>query len=205
MLAEEFGYQVSPRAAASQTPGVTAAADAAYRSVLRRDWRLALGLFTVLCLPALAVRSWWLLLLPLVGVAGALMAVPLRTRALRVVTLMLSGRPWQVWPVRLGESGVRRTPDRVELLAPDRSTAVAFMCRLPRGVRLGMTDGRGLIWVCGDLRGGVVAALPGADPVWLMEPVRDQQGPPPVPRRDGGLEEELVREAARSVVWDLLG
>lgn len=91
------------------------------------------------------------------------------------------------------------------LLAPDRTVAATFACRLPHDVWIGMTDGRGMVWFCGDLRFGGVAALPGARRAWPVAAALQQQPPPTQAPQGSALEEELVREAARAVAWNLFG
>ncbi|WP_314253486.1 hypothetical protein [Streptomyces sp. DSM 40907] len=48
----------------------------------------------------------------------------------------------------------------VLLLAPDRTVATALRGLMPRPDWLAMTDGRGVLWFCGDLRVGGWIARP---------------------------------------------
>lgn len=207
MLAEEFGYQVSPRPAASQTPGVLPALERTFRDMHRSTMRLIAWIIGALVLfIAVVLREPLLALVPLGSAAVGLgLAVPLTRRRRRAGEEQLRTRPWQVWPARVQESGDKEWPHLMVLLAPDRTAAATFRCRLPRDVWIGMTDGRGVVWFCGDLRFGGVAALPGAARAWPVAAVAQPQAPSGPARQGSALEEELVREAARAVAWNLFG
>ncbi|MFG2291752.1 hypothetical protein [Streptomyces sp. NPDC048603] len=208
MLAEEFGYQVSPQPAALQTPGVLRALERDAQAMKRRVLHLAAWVTGALVFfIAVILQAPLLALFPLGSVAiGLGLAVPVVKRQRRAVEEQLRTRPWQVWPARVRESGDKQWPHLMELLAPDRTAAATFRCRLPQDVWIGMTDGRGVVWICGDLRFGGVAALPGAERAWPVGAVSPAQQVPPAPAgQAGALEEELVREAARVVAWNLFG
>jgi hypothetical protein len=91
----------------------------------------------------------------------------------------LRGSPWQAWPCRI-ESVDPKEPasaqQRVYLLSPQREVRGTFEGEMPREVWRSMTDGYGLLWVCGDLRTPVALASPGGAPVWLASPVRSPAG-----------------------------
>lgn len=105
---------------------------------------------------------------------------------------ILVEQPWQVWPCRLVDvSG--SVPRRVLLLAPDGTVAAAYQ-NLPESAWLGMTDGRGLIWFAGDIRFNAVAAMPGGDPWWEVQPA---PAPAPTGALQAEIQEQLVREAVQ--------
>jgi hypothetical protein len=130
------------------------------------------------------------------------MSVVAPKRLLRV----LENNRWQVWPCRLEETPEKSAERRVLLLAPDKSVAASFRGNVPADVWLGMADGRGVLWIAGDLRFPGVAALPGGGSLWAIKPEGPQQRAPE-PRRggDGGSAlDDLVSEARSAVIWNML-
>ncbi|MFE9313385.1 hypothetical protein ACH4VM_40255 [Streptomyces sp. NPDC020792] len=116
--------------------------------------------------------SMWLLtplLLALCGIVS-LFAAPAVNRQWDDRIAQLSGHPWQTWPARGEEltvidgvptphrkalqkqSGGKLVAVRLYLLTPQGGSAATFVTLMPERIWDGMTDGYGLIWVCGDLR-----------------------------------------------------
>ncbi|MFB7619345.1 hypothetical protein [Kitasatospora sp. NPDC056181] len=106
---------------------------------------------------------------------------------------ILGAHPWQVWPCRM-EQAPGETGKRLLLLAPDGAVAAAFRGEVPDQVWRGMTDGRGIVWIAGDLRFDGFAALPGGDPCWYIQPV------PTVSGGNGGLSEEIQQQLVRTAM-----
>lgn len=96
----------------------------------------------------------------------------------------------RVWPPQLERvpSGGRA----VLLLAPDGSVARELKSDVPDGVWFEMIDGRGMLWIAGDLRFNCLVAAPGGRTVW-----RGKGTPYGSLRQSGSglrlLDEELVR------------
>ncbi|MFF9555674.1 hypothetical protein ACF1DY_07620 [Streptomyces albus] len=209
MLAAEYGYQVSPRPAV-ETPGLRARLEHNRRAAARRFRRTAV----VLLLPMLAllvvviVNDWsYLLLLPGIVLAAGLwqfwLSSVVETPAQH--WSLLTDFRWQAWPCRLEEIPGKVSVRRVLLLAPDKSVAASFQGRVPHHVWFGMTDGRGVLWIAGDLRFPVVAALPGGAALWRMTPEEQLHGPRPQgDPDDSSVFDGLVSEARSVVVWSLL-
>lgn len=208
MLAEEFGYQVSPRAAAEHTPGTLEDLRAVWarQSRIRNSWVIsvvAIGTAVI----TLTLPHPIMYMFPAAALVGCLAGVRAVRRAERDMARSMRSRPWQVWPVRMEAQPQTAKYRRISLLAPDKTTAATFNAAVPRDVWFGMTDGRGLVWFVGDLRFGGVMALPGGRPGWVVTPLPE---PPPEQRPAGGggagaLEDSLIAEAGRSVIWELLG
>ncbi|MFF4647380.1 hypothetical protein [Streptomyces sp. NPDC001389] len=219
MLAEEFGYQISP-GPANRVPGIEAKISAgmeqrrANRGCIAVAWALfAVMAATVPCLALLGDE--------LAVAVGVLLALGLCVGAFawsaqedkpfhRDADEMIRNRPWQVWPCRLSEARDSAYPALVVatvlLLAPDHSVAAAMQGLMRRSDWLSVVDGRGLIWFCGDLRVGGWAALP-ADAVgslfWVNKIARPADSMTMSPR-DTALEELVIRAATSEPVWDFL-
>ncbi|MFI1421668.1 hypothetical protein ACH4VX_27585 [Streptomyces sp. NPDC020731] len=206
MLAEEYGYQVSPHPAAG-TPGVRAqveqAGKAAHRAVL---WTSLFALLLVLVVSAVFGAE----LLPFLAgpVALGLVAawISMTRLAPKRLLRILGNNRWQVWPCRLEEVPGESSERRVVLLAPDKSVAASFRGAVPTDVWLGMADGRGVLWFAGDLRFPAVAALPGGAPLWYIRPEKpEQRTPEPQGGGVGGsVFDDLVSEARSAVIWNML-
>lgn len=210
MLAREYGYWVSPgkairsgaasafmrerrnqiakrRQSANQWAGwVPFAALLLFWFIAATTGGASWGLAVVIAPPAFLV---WLL----VKTMGADTPDP--------VGKLVEEQPWQAWPCRVEEiSGETSTPGkrRVLLLAPDRSVVRGFDGPMPEEVWLSMTDGVGVLWVCGDLRFPVAMAPRGGSPIWLAAPV---PGPAPAESSQGpGVIEEVVRQAGQDAM-----
>ncbi|WAL65887.1 hypothetical protein ORV05_34370 [Amycolatopsis cynarae] len=214
MLAEEFGYQISPRPAVEMTPAVQDMVDQRI-AASRKDpdqvkKNVGNGCFWVLLVAtvviALSAQAGWIL--P-VGIAvsalaafgfGQAVADGKKAENQAVVRMMEPVRrgPWQAWPGRLEEiSG--QPQRRLLLLAPDGTVAREFRCLVPDAGWTGLTDGRGLIWFVGDLRFGGLAALPGGEPMWWTGPPVADPKPPSQSAVGKAVEEELAREAVKYV------
>ncbi|CAM5636530.1 hypothetical protein [Streptomyces griseomycini] len=206
MLAEEYGYQVSPHPAVD-TPGMRAQVGrirkAAHRGVL---WVALFLLLKVLVLSAVFGTE----LLPFLAgpAACVLVAAWVLTTRLGPKRLLriLEANRWQVWPCRLEKVPGRSSERRVVLLAPDKSVAASFRGSVPTDVWLGTADGRGVLWFAGDLRFPAVAALPGGAPLWYLTPeTPEQRAPEPQRGGDGGsVLDDLISEARSAVIWNML-
>ncbi|MFJ9601241.1 hypothetical protein [Streptomyces althioticus] len=93
---------------------------------------------------------------------------------------------------------------RLMLVAPDKSVAAVFRAQVPQHVWMGMTDGRGVLWIAGDLRFPAVAAVPGGDPLWRITPEKPSQRPQGSVGTDAAFD-ALVSEARSAVVRHMLG
>jgi hypothetical protein len=202
MLAEEFGYAVSPVPAARVTPGLLDVIGRAHRR--RRRFRCGAAAVTGAAVlgGAAALGMNVLYLAP-----AAVLCVVLLTLGTvatgREIANTVRVRPWQVWPARITEIPGRAFVRRLSLLAPDRTVAAAFTGAVPPDVWEAMTDGHGLVWFAGDLRFGGVVTLPGSTRYWTVKPAPPE---PAKPARAGpSLEDELIREAGKAAVWNVLG
>ncbi|WP_405940622.1 hypothetical protein [Streptomyces sp. NBC_00207] len=214
VLAEEFGYAVSP-GPAGRVPGVRekiAEGDRHWRKLRRSNAvcaaLLAAGVCGALFSSVLGVAVVAAVAVGLcVGVAAWPSELPARRRE---AMEMVRRRPWQVWPCRLEPLGSDASSPMVTadvlLLAPDRTVAAALRGLMPRPDWLAMTDGRGLLWFCGDLRVGGWVARP-ADVVgsltWMDRvdpPVTIAESAP----HDIALKDVVIRAATSTPVWSLL-
>lgn len=208
MLAEEYGYQVSPRPAAD-TVGVRAQVEEFRKSAQRRVLWLALGSLVFLgVFYAIFRDDPVIVLIPLTAMVLGLSAGyrSACVKAPRKLLDLLEASHWQVWPCRLEEIEGKAVHRRVVLLAPDKSVAASFVAVVPHSVWLGMTDGRGVLWIAGDLRFQGVAAVPGGRPLWVIEPEKPAQrsAAPAAGGAGGSGFDELVSEARSAVVWNML-
>ncbi|MGA5548314.1 hypothetical protein [Streptomyces pseudogriseolus] len=208
MLAEEYGYQVSPRPAID-TPGVETQLQKFHRSRRRRGlW----ASFAVLLLTSGILYAFFHDTVYTLPLAFSLLFPPAavylsvaREPVLRRRRTLESNR-WQVWPCLVEEIETSAFERRVVLLAPDKSAAATFRGTMPEDVWLGMTDGRGVLWIAGDLRFPGVAALPGGAPLWEIKPeTAAQRSPaPPANAPGSGHLDALVSEARSVVLWNFL-
>ncbi|MFD7627630.1 hypothetical protein ACFV7Q_16595 [Streptomyces sp. NPDC059851] len=120
----------------------------------------------------------------------------------------LQQEPWQVWPCRLdGEASADNRAmvgAKVLLLAPDRTPVAAFRGAMSSDHWLSVRDGRGVVWFCGDLRGGGWIALPTRPAASLFRavPAPDLLGTrTPTTGALAGLEEAAVEVATSETVW----
>ncbi|KAA9158060.1 hypothetical protein FPZ12_023425 [Amycolatopsis acidicola] len=215
VLAEDYGYQLSPQPAQAMTPKIReevqkAIADTAVKGA--NSSKAARGMvFTLVAVLsvslAITTQFFWLLLIGFLvawvlsdsaGKSSAKTAKAAEERVRELTTPVLDGR-WQAWPCRM--EAVANTPQRrVLLLDPSGEAAVTFLSDVPGEAWLGLTDGRGLVWFVGDLRFGGMMALPGGDPLWWTGPPVPDPAPAPAPSPSGGrkaLEEELARQAVK--------
>ncbi|MCP9986020.1 hypothetical protein LUX01_04150 [Streptomyces sudanensis] len=191
MLAREYGYRVLPGKAI----------DTQSTARFLQEWRrraataskssgglVYWGFGGLACVLAYANGFWPVeACLLAVGAWTALCAVLFRagkrtiTAPVAQAESLLTQAPWQVWPCRVeGDEWLSGTYlCRISLLAPDRQVARAFQGYVPEGAWRAMTDGLGLLLVCGDLRHTVAIATEAGEPVWLAKPV-------PVPDRSIG-------------------
>ena len=210
MLADEYGYQVSRRPAAAWVGArLRRSRKTCLRMALFGTGLLAL-LVTMVCLvaasawpfgtnAAIVVAAAGLVFGSFFGLGGWLMyandAAQLRIAA---------AHPFQAWPCQL-----ERTADGkrlILLLAPDGRVVRELESTVPEQIWLSMRDGRGMLWIAGDLRMECLVATPGAQPTWRAEgrPYGMSSGA----RGSGGLravEDELLRTVAGETFGRLLG
>ncbi|MFI8201944.1 hypothetical protein [Streptomyces sp. NPDC085937] len=205
MLAEEYGYQVSPRPAA-ETPGVRAQVGQDRKNTLSGMWQLTAFFLVLSAVLSAVMQDLWPLLMPAVW---TLLIVPpsyiwlVRKEPAQMMRVLETSR-WQVWPCRIEKIKGTAIARRLLLLAPDKSVAAMFEGAVPHDVWLSMTDGRGVLWIAGDLRFPAVAAVPGGEPLWRITPVEPTQQPQALANTDAAFD-ALVAEARSAVVWNLLG
>jgi hypothetical protein len=214
VLAEEYGYQLSPQPAAKITPMVETMAErkiAAARLGPKSNKKVAEGgcfffvmMFAVII--AAQVHQLWVLLGGLVlalaaadglGKSAAKSAQARLDNVIEATDPVRRG-PWQAWPARL-EAIPGKTERRLLLLGPDSSIACEFRCVVPNAVWTGMTDGRGLLWFVGDLRFGGLACLPGGEPLWWTGSPTPTGSASPPSGVGKTVEDELARQAVKFV------
>lgn len=87
----------------------------------------------------------------------------------------LYGHPWQAWPCHI--DGVAPTANPVKstitLLGQNNEHVRQFRGKVPLASWRSLTDGYGVLWICGDLRETVAVAQKGGAPVWTMAPVAE--------------------------------
>ncbi|HEU5129768.1 MAG TPA: hypothetical protein VFU12_17450 [Glycomyces sp.] len=211
MLAGHYGYWISEDAAAD-TPLTRQWLGEEERTPQNEPGRLSSSLILVGALTCIAgvgilVGSqsigWalallgtgvWLLLL------GAALKPDKERREPELGRLPLHTSPWQAWPCRLEGS-------TVILLDPQRKPVARYRGDVPASTWDRMTDGYGVLWICGDLRLNVAVADPGGAPVWAMRPVTDEvreARPHAEPNLIDLAAEETVRQAGATVTQQWL-
>lgn len=210
MLAEEFGYQLSPRPASAMTPTVGAVVSEELDRAKNAKPDIHPGLAG-----ALLAASILALLLPMnvdnvspipglfALVMGILMVIVsvhedtkikgnLRTMERRAAVALAS--PWQAWPCRLEELPGGNGKGMM-LLGPDTTVVCTFSSPVPESVWVGTPDGRGVFWFAGDVRFGGLMSVPGGDPLWWAHPVPTPTTLAPAGRRQETLEEAVIHQA----------
>ncbi|MEU1035911.1 hypothetical protein ABZ402_46030 [Streptomyces mirabilis] len=210
MLAREYGYWVSPGNAIRSGAASAFMRERRNEIVKRRQsanewagWVLLAALLLFLFIgAAMGGASWGLAVaLGLPALLGWLVFKTVGADTPDPVAKLVEEQPWQAWPCRVEEiDGDTSTPRkrRTLLLAPDGSVVRVFDGQMPEEVWLSMTDGVGVLWVCGDLRFSVAMAPRGGSPIWLAAPV---PGPAPADSNQGpGVIEEVVRQAGQDAM-----
>ncbi|MFI0716020.1 hypothetical protein ACH4SK_36560 [Streptomyces inhibens] len=114
---------------------------------------------------------------------------------------LVTQAPWQVWPCQVEEiEGTFFRRCRILLLAPDRQVARAFEGDIPEDAWRAMTDGLGLLLICGDLRFTIAVATKTGKPVWLAEPAPVWDGASSNGGEQPGIVEDLIRQAMRDAM-----
>ena len=183
MLAEEYGYAVS-QGPAAYTPGLLDRLKTEKRGYVRMVASVGLLLL------AGAVLTWaWLVpqghtdavpvfigaavvLGSFFGLGGSFML----SRALSRLRLAWA-HPFQAWPCQLEQTHDRERV--ILLLAPDGSVARELRSDVPDHVWHRMADGRGMLWIAGDLRFQCLVATENARDTWLAKgtPYGGMRGP----------------------------
>ncbi|QEU92555.1 hypothetical protein [Streptomyces kanamyceticus] len=216
MLAREYGYRVLPRkaidtASTARYLGVwRQKAEVDHRATRRRTVPLYMAFTLILCVMAAGITdSGPLTFLTVFVMLGVWPFADDWSRAqgarpLAQARELLTASPWQVWPCR-----VERTPHNpqmhlVHLLSPDREVVRTFVGRMPEDAWLSMTDGRGIVLVCGDLRFPVAMATKRGRPVWLGQPIPTPARPDAASAQPPGPVDELIRQAGQDAVSNWL-
>ncbi|ATL29689.1 hypothetical protein [Streptomyces formicae] len=216
MLAREYGYRVLPRTA------VDTASTFRYLEVWRRQAKeehratrrrtvpgfafLALG-FCYVCFGIAGSAPLTFLPAPVMLLVWCAVDDWIGKQAKQPVTQareLLTASPWQVWPC-----SVERTPHNaqvhlIHLLSPDREVARTFVGQMPEDAWLSMTDGRGIVLVCGDLRFVVAMATTRGRPVWIGQPVPTPAESDAASAQPPGPVDELIRQAGQDAVSNWL-
>lgn len=212
MLAEEYGYAISPTPAA-QVRGVARKAQNALEPGYAS--RIAQGLAggIVVTVAMMVIFHMPFVLAGMSGAIGFAVVWPTELGARRKHALKtLEQEPWQVWPCRLeGEASSDNQAlvgALVQLLAPDRTPVAAFRGSMSPEDWLSVRDGRGVVWFCGDLRVGGWIALPArpASSLFRAVPAPDILGAgAPTTGALVGLEEAAIAMATNETVWAWIG
>ncbi|MEU2667739.1 hypothetical protein ABZ622_02555 [Streptomyces sp. NPDC007164] len=196
MLARQYGYSVSEAAAARATPWAEgqflAQRERGERSAHKTAWFGGIAMAVLVAsfvVDADSAPGWaWLILA--IPVIGAFLFVYVRGQGRRLweeQLRQLREQPWQSWPVRGQEvratslSGPQRAAlkhrygasfvgVRLSLLSPQGAEAACFVTFMARDAWQGMTDGYGIMLVCGDLREACHGALPGRQSLLALTP-----------------------------------
>ncbi|MGW2228052.1 hypothetical protein [Streptomyces formicae] len=216
MLAREYGYRVLPRTA------IDTASTARYLGAWRRKLeethratrRRTVPAFAFLALAFCCVgfgiggqAPLTFLPLPVMLLVWCAADDWIRKQGEQPVTQareLLTASPWQVWPCR-----VERTPHNaqvhlIHLLSPDREVVRTFVGQMPEDAWLSMTDGRGIVLVCGDLRFVVAMATKRGRPVWVGHPMPTPAASGAASAQPPGPVDELIRQAGQDAVSNWL-
>lgn len=212
MLADEYGYQVSPGPAGG-FPGL---AERLEREVRGNRTMGLTGIALWALFPAsMAVRKAFpdtphityvnivTLAVGLVLGSFCLVAWHLYARQ-RALLAVARAHPFQVWPCQLEQTADRKRV--MLLLTPDGGVARELKAEIPDDVWKNTPDGRGVFWIAGDLRFTCLAATPGARTTWRAEGT--PHAAPSTTSARGRLrpvEDELLRAATQSLLgnWGL--
>ncbi|MFG3338710.1 hypothetical protein [Glycomyces sp. NPDC048151] len=136
-----------------------------------------------------------LLILAVLVCLWAILGGPLYAYFGRRIQARLRRHPWQAWPVLAERQGV------VELLDPEGQVFKTFVnsTPMPRPVWEGLTDGLGVLWICGDLREEITMAAPGGGQIWTAKVLQQAQAPASA-TADPGLLESTISSAASDFV-----
>ncbi|MFG2502263.1 hypothetical protein ACGFSB_29130 [Streptomyces sp. NPDC048441] len=225
MLAQRFGYSVSERPAAEVTPWAEAKLRDRIQGADRAVGRTGVvggGAMALLVVAFFAggdappVWAWGILAMPVI--AGILFVRIRREghRAYAELARSLREQPWQTWPVRGQEVTVRAMPPlqqrwirqqvggsfvpvRLDLLDPQGVVAAGFLGYLPTAAWRRMTDGYGVLWICGDLRDNCHAVVPRGQTLLQLTPGSRVHWIPEQGNGagDAGLIADLVAQAQR--------
>ncbi|MFF1422046.1 hypothetical protein [Streptomyces sp. NPDC058280] len=208
-MAEEFGYQLSPRPASAMTPTVGTVVSAGLDKVKKEKPQLPLWLgITVLAVGIFLNPLWYrddpspiaVLLYFALGIFGVIFSVHEDAEikgnllAMERKAAAALASPWQAWPCRLEELPGGKGKS-VMLLGPDAAVVCTFSSPVPESVWVGTPDGRGVFWFAGDLRFGGLMSVPGGRPLWWAHPVPTPPTLAPSGRRQEALEEAVIHQA----------
>ncbi|WTW93971.1 ParB/RepB/Spo0J family partition protein [Streptomycetaceae bacterium NBC_01309] len=233
--ARQFGYEVSPREAVHTPGAAAYLNGVRQRTRRARRRGLTALFIGFLWLGAFLLGLWlwdlgdagpavvigWIAPLVVLGwPAGRLEDVAGQwTRSRAAQEAALEKHPWQAWPCRLEDADDKwpsrhqalrpyafgRPVRRLLLLGPDGQPVRSYLTVFPDEVWRSTTDGLGALWVCGDLRFGVVFATPGAALCWpgIPEPAVPAAHRAPVHSPD--VVSGLAQEAGAAALHDWLG
>ncbi|MGP4090276.1 hypothetical protein [Streptomyces sp. KR55] len=211
MLANEYGYQVSSRRAASWLHERLRSSRDTYLRLALFGTVLLAAFVAVVCLcaasawpfgslAAIVIAAGGFVLGGFFGVGGWL------AYANDAALLRISAQhPFQAWPCQL-----ERTADGkrlILLLAPNGDVVRELESSVPDHVWQRMPDGRGMLWIAGDLRMECLVATPGAGDVWRAKgrPYGASSGAGRSAGRLRAVEDELLRTVAGETFGRLLG
>ncbi|MFC9008222.1 hypothetical protein [Streptomyces microflavus] len=207
MMAEEFGYQVSPRPASEITPTLEAVVNTELDRARKEQTQLPPGFTIPLSLIILLVvllnndgPSIMRLLLAALAITMGIWSVVDEDKirgnkqaAERKAAVALSS-PWQAWPCRLEELPGGKGKGMM-LLGPDKTVACTFSSPVPESIWVSTPDGRGVFWFAGDLRFGGLMSVPGGSPLWWAHPVLTPPTVASAGRRQEAFEGAVINEA----------
>ncbi|MEV5545524.1 hypothetical protein AB0L35_05185 [Streptomyces sp. NPDC052309] len=211
MLANEYGYQVSRRRAESWVGERLRHSRKVYLRLALLGTALLASVVAVVFLSAASAWPLGTTAAIVIGAGGFVfggffglggwLAYANDAALVRIA----AAHPFQAWPCQL-----ERTADGkrlILLLAPDGQVARELESSVPEEIWLRMRDGRGALWIAGDLRMDCLVATPGAEHVWRAKG-RPYGASPGAGRSGGGLravEDELLRAVAGETFGRLLG
>ncbi|SDK50388.1 hypothetical protein SAMN05216298_0307 [Glycomyces sambucus] len=107
--------------------------------------------------------------------------------------------PWQAWPCRMDNRS------EFHILDPEQNIIQTFknIDPLPTAGWRNITDGIGVIWICGDLREDVLVASVGGKPSWRAKPNPERSLPGQLTEPQQALLASAIKFAAAAAmqVW----
>ncbi|NUQ88900.1 MAG: hypothetical protein HOQ43_10610 [Glycomyces artemisiae] len=219
MLAEDYGYWISPRRAFETGPTKKWIPEEVARRAKAADHKA--GAFFVGAVAAFIAAgclndsaSGLAVLFGALGVVLGLCAwgygmFEASNKDLKDVLPTLYRDRWQAWPCQVvgvpPVEGAKTVDAKITLLDPERKPVRQFYGDMHRGAWGQMTDGVGVLWICGSLHEPVAVAKPGGAPVWMMS-TQNKKGTvfPGGPGLLDTVVETVVKEASATATQRLL-
>lgn len=222
MLAEDYGYWISPRRAFETGPTKKWIPEEVARRASSAGWNaLACLSGAVIAFliaynlgedsggsPGLIVFFFWAGSIVL-GFCGLVYWLRNMDKDLKSVFPTLYRDRWQAWPCQVvgvpPVEGAKTVEAKITLLDPERKPVQQFYGPMHRGAWGRMTDGFGVLWICGSLHEPVAVAEPGGAPVWAMS-TENKKGTvfPGGPGLLDTVVETVVKEASAAATQRLL-